>query len=75
MSKWRYGCGKKFEICVQHGYGYREITVECGSTAIDGGVNQCDECEKRDPMPPRTRTRATWSTSSARKEMTNEGVD
>lgn len=51
MSKWRYGCGKKFEILVPSNYSYREITVECGSTAPDGGVNQCGECGAK-PMPP-----------------------
>ena len=50
MSKWRHGCGKRFEIMIPRGYGYREVTVECGSTAIDGGVNQCGECDHK-PMP------------------------
>ena len=52
MSRWRHGCGKKFDIDIELDGRFRAITVECGSTAMDGGVNQCDDCEKRDPMPP-----------------------
>ena len=50
MSKWRHGCGKKFTVFVPRGYSYREMEVECGSTAYDGGVNQCGECDHK-PMP------------------------
>jgi hypothetical protein len=51
MSKWAFGCGKKIEVVVPHGrYDSRAITVECGSSAHDGGVNQCDACEKNHPV-------------------------
>ena len=51
-SKWRYGCGKSIKVFIPRGYSYREATVECGSTSIDGGVNQCDDCAQNQAMPP-----------------------
>ena len=50
-SKWRYGCGKKMSAFVPKGYGYKEIPVECGSTAYDGSVNQCEKCEITKAQP------------------------
>lgn len=52
MSKWNYGCGCKTSIYVQHRYSYREVTVECGSTAPDGGVNQCEACASNPALTP-----------------------
>lgn len=52
MSGWRFGCGAKFTGFVPRGYSYREVTLTCGSTAYNGGVNQCDKCAARiDPGP------------------------
>lgn len=57
MSRWKYGCGRKFERAIPTRYSSRLITVECGSTAHDGGVNQCDACGSRDDLrPPPTPT-------------------
>jgi hypothetical protein len=50
--KWRYGCDAEMTVYVPRGGDYRELTVRCGSTAHDGGVNQCAACERRHPMPP-----------------------
>lgn len=51
MSKWRFGCGKPMTVFTHsERRGYREHKVECGSTAFDGGVNQCDECERKYPV-------------------------
>jgi hypothetical protein len=50
-SKWRYGCGKKMSAFVPKGYGYKEIPVECGSTAYDGSVNQCEKCKITKAQP------------------------
>ena len=50
-SKWRYGCGKNMSAFVPKGYGYKEIPVECGSTAYDGSVNQCEKCEITKAQP------------------------
>jgi hypothetical protein len=51
----KYGCDQKYEIRVPHGWSYRAINVTCGSTAPDGGVNQCSVCEsdpaKKPPSP------------------------
>lgn len=44
MSKWRFGCGKKFSTWVPRGYDYKEIKVECGSTSPSGDPYQCDDC-------------------------------
>lgn len=54
MSRWRFGCGEKITVWVPRGLDYRELEVECGSTAHDGGVNQCERCAN-DPSrrPPR----------------------
>lgn len=54
MTAWRFGCDAAYTISIPRGYGYREVTVRCGSTAMDGGVNQCDACAvdpKRRPPP------------------------
>jgi hypothetical protein len=53
-SRWHFGCGKKFTVYVPKGYDYKPREVECGSTAYDGGVNQCPTCAAnpaRDPGP------------------------
>lgn len=53
-SRWRFGCGVKFTVYVPRGYDYKPREVECGSTAYDGGVNQCSTCAAnlaRDPGP------------------------
>jgi hypothetical protein len=39
-------------IYVARGYSHREVEVRCGSTAIDGGVNQCDKCAAATPVVP-----------------------
>lgn len=51
-SKWRFGCGKEFIRHIPRGYGYKAIKVECGSTAYDGNVNQCDVCAEKYPVSP-----------------------
>jgi hypothetical protein len=51
MSKWEFGCGKKITVFIPSGYAYKPRERECGSTAHDGGVNQCDDCEKQHPVP------------------------
>lgn len=33
---------------VPRGYGYREVSLRCGSTSIHGGTLQCEHCEKSD---------------------------
>lgn len=50
MSKWRFGCGVRFETTIPRGYSYRTIEVECGSTSYTGGVNQCDKCADEHPV-------------------------
>ena len=52
MSKWRHGCGKPVTVYIPKGWDYVARERECGSTAIDGGVNQCDECAATGSMPP-----------------------
>jgi hypothetical protein len=49
-SKWRFGCGKK--VYVYNPPSYKEREVECGSTAYDGNVNQCSECEEKHSVSP-----------------------
>lgn len=51
MSKWRFGCGKKITVWIPRGMTGHELQVECGSTAVDGGVNQCRHCESERPAP------------------------
>ena len=53
MSKWNHGCGETIEVYVPRGYDYKARNVECGSTAYDGGVNQCDACAAKytPPLP------------------------
>lgn len=40
------GCGKKLQEYVAKGYGYKEITVKCGSTSPHGSPWLCDRCER-----------------------------
>jgi len=47
MSKWRFGCGDKINVVIRRGWDYVTREVECGSTAHDGGVNQCPACFRR----------------------------
>lgn len=63
MSKWRYGCGKSMTVLIPHGMTYRERTVECGSTAHDGGVNQCSVCALKHPvsMPTEDEDDLSWA--------------
>lgn len=51
MSKWRHGCDAEMFVYIPKGYSYKEIKVRCGSTAFDGGVNQCDRCEAKFAAP------------------------
>lgn len=44
MSGFRFGCGQQITISVPRGYSFAEVEVRCGSTARDGGVNQCSKC-------------------------------
>jgi len=39
-------CKNKVSVYVPKGYGYKELQMPCGSTAIDGGINLCDSCIK-----------------------------
>ena len=51
--RWRYGCDKEIMVCVPRGpYDAKSMTVRCGSTAYDGGVNQCVECARKHPQGP-----------------------
>jgi len=50
--RWRYGCDKQLEVSVPRGYSYKLMTVRCGSTAFDGGVNQCEACARKFPQGP-----------------------
>jgi len=55
MSGWKYGCGKKFETAVPTRFSCKTVMATCGSTAWNGGVNQCDACAtKQELMPPPT---------------------
>ena len=47
----RFGCGKDMVIDILTRHGYKERKTFCGSTAYDGGVNQCEECEKKHNVP------------------------
>lgn len=40
------GCGEKMQEYIQRGYGYKEITVRCGSTSPDGSPWLCERCAK-----------------------------
>lgn len=54
MSAFRFGCGEPTTVFVPRGYSFREVTVRCGSTAHDGGVNQCGACANKigaQPLP------------------------
>jgi len=47
-----YGCGKKITVYIPTKYSHKEIEVDCGSTAYNGGINQCDDCASRTgPIP------------------------
>lgn len=46
----RFGCNKEIEVSVPSGWDYKMIKTRCGSTSYTGGVNQCDECSKREDM-------------------------
>lgn len=51
-SRWRYGCDTEITVYAPRGYGYVEYTTRCGSTAHNGGINQCEECERKfDALP------------------------
>lgn len=50
MSKWRYGCGKPVTQYVPTYSHYREVPGECGQTAFDGSVLQCESCEVEHPV-------------------------
>lgn len=62
-NKWTHGCGKSIEVFVPHGYTYRGVMRECGSTAHDGGINQCDKCESKHPysMPHEDESDLDWN--------------
>lgn len=38
------GCTNKVTSFVPRGYGYKEISLPCGSTSSTGGVNLCSDC-------------------------------
>jgi hypothetical protein len=40
------GCNKKMNVFVPRGFGWREITVTCGSTSPSGEPWLCIDCEK-----------------------------
>ncbi len=46
-SKWRFGCGERYAEYVPHGYDYKEISVECGSTSPSGDPWQCEACAEK----------------------------
>jgi hypothetical protein len=52
MSKWRFGCGKEIDVYIPKGWDYKRVLRECGSTAYDGGVNQCVACSSKYPVSP-----------------------
>jgi hypothetical protein len=62
MSGYRFGCGKEIVVYIPTKYSCREITAKCGSTAYDGGVNQCEECENKHnvPMPYEDEDDMAW---------------
>lgn len=39
-------CGKRMQRHVARGYGYKEITVKCGSTSPTGYPWECEKCAK-----------------------------
>jgi hypothetical protein len=47
----RFGCGEVVTVYVPTRYDYKAIARKCGSTAYDGGVNQCEECSKKHNVP------------------------
>jgi len=55
VTRWRFGCDKEITVMVPRGYSYREYVTRCGSTAYDGGVNQCDDCAAKLGTPPTPR--------------------
>jgi hypothetical protein len=53
--RWRYGCDTPMTVYIPRGFDYKPVEVRCGSTAYDGGVNQCDKCSAAPGLrPPRT---------------------
>ena len=60
--KYRFGCGKTITVYVPRGWDYRPIEMPCGSTSHDGGINQCESCEKRSPysMPYEDESDTDW---------------
>jgi hypothetical protein len=61
-SSYRFGCGRDIEVVVPSGYGHRVIKARCGTTAHDGGVNQCGKCEVNHPysMPDEDEGDMEW---------------
>lgn len=51
MSKWRAGCDESITVYIPKGYTYVAREVRCGSTSFTGGVNQCEKCAAKRPMP------------------------
>ena len=51
MSNWRFGCGKEITVYIPTRYDYKAHKTVCGSTAYNGGVNQCDECADKHDVP------------------------
>ena len=39
-------CDNKVTKFIQRGYGYKEITMKCGSTGTRGEQVLCDDCEE-----------------------------
>jgi hypothetical protein len=52
MNRWRAGCDETITVYVPRGYSYKAMSVRCGSTAFDGGVNQCEACAAKHGVPP-----------------------
>lgn len=51
MSGYRFGCGKEITVYIPTRYDYKARKTTCGTTAYDGGVNQCRECEDKHNVP------------------------
>ncbi len=47
----RFGCNKAITVYVPTRYSFKEHPTRCGSTAHDGGVNQCEECAAKLNVP------------------------
>jgi len=61
-SKYRFGCGRPVEVFIPRGFTYAGVMRECGSTAHDGGINQCEACEAVHPysMPGDDESDMDW---------------